>query len=51
MKVLTTATFLQRLRELLNTYPHVIADIEPLIKLLNVCIQDIVEYQCIQHIV
>ena len=35
MKVLTTATFLRRLRELLKTYPHVISDIEPLIKLLK----------------
>jgi mRNA-degrading endonuclease RelE of RelBE toxin-antitoxin system len=35
MKILTTTTFLRRLRELLKTYPHVIADIEPLIKLLK----------------
>jgi hypothetical protein len=35
MKILTTAIFLRRLRELSKTYPHVISDLEPLIKLLK----------------
>ena len=35
MKVLTTRVFLRRLRQLLKTYPSVIADLAPLIALLK----------------